>query len=200
LVSGTTYSAGAFAGQAQSDLTAAFNTAAGLPCGTTLTGTDLGGLTLAPGVYCFSSSAQLTGTLTLNALGNSSAEFIFQIGSTLNTASASSVVLINSAQAANVFWQVGSSASFGTTTTFIGNVLASASISRNNALSLVGRALAINGAVTLIGDSISIPGVSLPVGVPSSTPVPPSLILVTIGLVCAGAYQARERLSNLIRS
>jgi hypothetical protein len=199
LVNGTIHSADTFAGQAQSDLTTAFNTAAGLPCGTNLTGTNLGGLTLTPGVYCFATTAQLTGILTLNALGNANAEFIFQIGSALTTASGSSVVLINQAQASNVYWETGTSATFGSTTMFIGNVLSLASISFDIGVSLQGRALAINGAVTLIGDNIFITGVSLP-GAPAVTPAPPSLILITIGLVCAGLYQARERILNLIRA
>jgi hypothetical protein len=202
LVNGTIHTTDAFAAQAQVELTTAFNTAMGLACpgGNVLTGLDLGGLTLTPGVYCFSSSAQLTGTLTLNALGNPNAEFIFQIGTTLTTATTSAVVLINQAQASSVFWELGTSATFGTGTSFVGNVMALASISFNSGVSLQGRALARNGAVTLIGDTVSIPGVGLPPGGPAATPAPPSLILVTIGLICAGIYQARERLLNLIRS
>ena len=83
---------------------------------------DLGGQTLTPGVYCFSSSAQLTGTLTLNAQGNAAAAFIFKTGSTLTTASGSSVVMINGGYPCNVFWQIGSSATLGTTTSFTGNI------------------------------------------------------------------------------
>jgi hypothetical protein len=201
LVNGTIHTTDAFAAQAQGELTTAFNTAMGLACpgGNVLTGVDLGGLTLTPGVYCFSSSAQLTGTLTLNALGNPSAEFIFQIGTALTTATSSAVVLINQAQPSSVFWELGTSATFGTTTSFVGNVMALASISFNNGVSLQGRALARNGAVTLIGDTVSIQGVSVP-GAPAATPAPPSLILVTIGLICAGIYQARERLLDLIKS
>src|ERR1700680_196436 len=92
---GTIHAADAVAMQAQSDLTTAYNVAAGESCGTNLTGQDLGGLTLTPGVYCFATSAQLTGTLTLNAQGNANAQFVFQIGSTLTTASGSSVQVIN---------------------------------------------------------------------------------------------------------
>src|SRR5436853_4693827 len=94
---GAIHAADATAAQAQSDLTTAYNTAAGTPCGVDLTGQNLGGLTLTPGVYCFSSSAALTGTLTLNLQGNPNAFFLFKIGSTLTTASGSSVVLINNA-------------------------------------------------------------------------------------------------------
>ena len=82
-----------------------------------------------PGVYCYSSSAQLTGVLTLDAQGNASAVFVFQIGSTLTTATNASVVMINGGSPCNVFWQVGSSATLGTNTAFIGNILALSSIS-----------------------------------------------------------------------
>lgn len=173
----------------------------GLPCppGNVLTGQNLGGLTLTPGVYCFSSSAQLTGNLTLNAQGNQNAEFIFQIGSTLTTASASSVTLQNLANAGNVYWQVGSSATLGTATAFSGNILASASITLNTGATLSGRALAETGAVTLQGNTISIPTSTTQGPPPPPTPAPSSLILVSIGLVCAGMYQARERLLGLFR-
>src|SRR5437763_8908690 len=106
---GSIHAADAVAGQAQTDLTAAYNAAAGTPCGVDLTGQNLGGLTLTPGVYCFTSSAGLTGTLTLNFQGNPNALFLFKIGSTLTTASASSVVLTNTGGTTcppNLFWQV----------------------------------------------------------------------------------------------
>ena len=131
MVVGTIYAGGAVAAQAQTDALTAYNDLAGQACDTILTGQDLGGLTLTPGVYCFSSSAQLTGTLTLDALGDPNAVFIFQIGSTLTTASDSSVLLINSANPCNVFFQVGSSATLGTDTSFEGNILARASITLN---------------------------------------------------------------------
>ncbi|HUP82647.1 MAG TPA: ice-binding family protein [Candidatus Limnocylindria bacterium] len=149
IVNGTIHAADATAAQAQADLTTAYNNAAGQACDTDLTGQDLGGLTLTAGVYCFSSSAGLTGTLTLNAQGNSGALFIFQIGSTLTTASASRVRLINGARPCNVFWQVGSSAVLGTTTSFVGNIMALTSITMTTGATLQGRALAQNGAVTL---------------------------------------------------
>lgn len=149
-VNGTTHPGDATAAQAQSDLTVAFNDAAGRACDVNLTGQDLGGKTLTPGAHCYSAAAQLTGTVTLNAQGNENAVFIFQIGSTLTTASASSVNLINGAQACNVFWQVGSSATLGTSTSFKGNILAGASITLNtNATIVQGRALARAGAVTM---------------------------------------------------
>ncbi|MDQ5859176.1 MAG: ice-binding family protein [Acidobacteriota bacterium] len=151
IVVGTIHAADAVALQAQSDLTIAYNFLAGLPCNTNLTGQDLGGLTLTPGVYCFSSSAQMTGTLTLNGPGT----YIFQVGSTLTTASGSSVFLINGASACDVWWQVGSSAILGTGTAFAGNILALTSITLATGTTLSGRALARNGAVTMDTNSIS---------------------------------------------
>lgn len=115
---GTIHSDDAVASQAQADLTTAYNTIAGRAVTATLTGQDLGGMTLTPGVYFFSSSAQLTGTLTLDAQGNPDAEFDFQIGTTLVTASNSQVIMINNGSPCDVYWQVGSSATLGTTTAF----------------------------------------------------------------------------------
>jgi hypothetical protein len=134
--------------QAQIDLTVAYNEAAGAACGTNLTGQDLGGLTLVPGVYCFSSSASLTGTLTLDAQGNPNAQWVFQIGSTLITAVNSTVSIINGGTQCNVFWQVGSSATIQTNNVFVGNILALTSITLDGG-TLDGRALASNGAVTI---------------------------------------------------
>ncbi len=152
----TLHAADAVAGQAQSDLTIAYNSLAGMACNTDLTGQDLGGLTLTAGVYCFSSSAQLTGVLTLDAQGVGDALFVFQIGSTITTASNSSVLLTNGGQACNVFWQVGSSATLGTDTAFVGNILALTSITLNTGADVSGRALARNGAVTMDTNHVSI--------------------------------------------
>ncbi len=157
LVTGGVLHAGdAAALQAQSDLTLAYITLAGEAPTRDLTGQDLGGLTLTPGVYHFASSAQLTGTLTLDALGDPAAVFVFQIGSTLTTASNASVVTLNSAGDCNVFWQVGSSATLGTTTAFRGNVLALASITLDTGATVSGRVLARNAAVTLDDNAVSI--------------------------------------------
>ncbi len=153
-LTGTFHSADAVSLQAQADATTAYNALAGAPCGTDLTGQDLGGLTLSPGVYCFSSSAELTGTLNLSGGGI----YIFQIKSTLTTASGSSVLISNAQPcdaSTNVFWQVGSSATLGTTTAFAGNILALASITMTTGATLDGRAIALNGAVTMDTNTIS---------------------------------------------
>jgi len=99
-----------------------------MACGTDLTGQDLGGKTLAPGVYCFNTSAGLTGTLTLDGGGKPNAVFVFQIGSTLTAATSAAVNLIAGAQNTNVYWQVGSSATLGTSSAFKGNIVALSSI------------------------------------------------------------------------
>lgn len=118
-VSGVVHVADAGATQAQTDATSAYLVAATQNCTVTFSPiTDIGGMILTPGVYCFPSSAGITGTLILDAQGNPNAGFIFKIGSTLITASASKVILINGAQPSSVFWQVGSSATLGTTTEF----------------------------------------------------------------------------------
>lgn len=155
IVTGTIHAGNATAGQAQDDVTTFYNALAGASCTADLTGQDLGGLTLTPGVYCYSSSAQLTGTLTLNAQGNANATFIFKTGSTLTTASGSSVVLINGGNPCGVAWQIGSSATLGTTTSFIGNLVALTSVTLNTGADIIGRALARNGAVTLDTNDIT---------------------------------------------
>jgi Ice-binding-like len=124
------------------------------PCGTNLTGkilgTSPGAVTLSPGVYCFDSSAQLTGTLTLNGNG----VYVFKIGSTFTTASNSSVVLANGATAGRVFWQVTSSATLGTKTVFEGSIFANISDTVTTGASVTGRVFALTGAVTLSGNRI----------------------------------------------
>ncbi len=153
----TLHGADAEAEQAQNDLTVAYNAAVGLPNTQDLTGQDLGGMTLLPGVYAFSTSAQLTGMLTLNNLGDPDAEFVFKIGSTLTTASNSSVVTINGGAdgGCGVIWQVGSSATLGTGTAFAGHILAQDSITLTTGASILnGSALARTGAVTLDDNNI----------------------------------------------
>lgn len=164
--------------QAQSDLTIAYTDAANAISTADLSGQDLGNKNLGPGVYSFSSSAQLTGPLTLSGNG----VFIFKIGSTLTTASASSVLLANGAQACAVFWQVGSSATLGGGTSFQGNLMAQASITLVTAANiLTGRALARTGALTLDTNRITPP--TGPCTVAATTTTPPG---TTVGLPNTG--------------
>ena len=145
---GVQHAGDAVAGTAQGYLTAAYADAAGRALNGAISG-DIGGTTFLPGVYRSSSSLGITGTVTLNGNGNPNAVFIFQIASTLITAAGNSVVnLIGGAQASNVFWQVGSSATLGTNTIFNGTILAQASITLTTGAVLNGRALARTGAVT----------------------------------------------------
>jgi hypothetical protein len=155
--SGTTDAADATSLAAQTSATAAYGVAASATPFTTVAGGTVGGLTLSPGVYESASAMQLTGPLTLNGGGDPSAVFIFQAGSTLVTASGASVVLENGAQACNVFWQVGSSATLGSTTSFVGTILALASVTLNSGASVDGRVFAQTGAVTLNDNVISVP-------------------------------------------
>lgn len=178
-VIGTFHLGDAVAQQAQTDLTAAYLNAAGRTCpaANNLTGLVLGSggtvLTLVPGVYCFSSTAQLTGNLILNGAG----VYIFQIGSGLTTASGSAITLTNGASPCGVWWQVGSSATVGTTTSLAGNVLALTSITLNTGANVSGRILARNGTVTLDSNNITAcsggpfpPVPTLAVGIPTLTP------------------------------
>ena len=154
-VNGSIHAADAVAQQAQADTTIAYNDAAGRTP-VTQVATELGGQTLTAGVYDSANGTfEITGTLTLDAQGDPNAVFIFQAASTLITASSSSVNLINGADACNVFWQVGSSATLGTNSTFRGTILALASISVTTGVTIEGRALARNGAVTLDTDTIT---------------------------------------------
>jgi hypothetical protein len=148
---GTIHVTDAVALGAQNDAATAYNNLAGQGCDFGPFGpTDLAGQTLVPGVYCYSSSVQNSGVLTLNGLPTD--VWVFRIGSTLTTGPGSSVV--GTGSQCNVFWQVGSSATLDTTTTFAGTIIALTSISVNNGVTLHGRALARNGAVTLINDTI----------------------------------------------
>jgi hypothetical protein len=153
-VGGAKHAGDAQAAQAQSDLTIAYNDAAGRAPTATVAG-DLVGKTLTAGVYKSTGPLGLTGTVTLNGQGNPNAVFIFQIASTLITASASHVNVINAAQACHVFWQVGSSATLGTTSSFKGTIMALTSIAVKTGAVVQGRALARNGAVTLDNDTFT---------------------------------------------
>lgn len=181
-VNGTMHAADFVAQQAHIDATTAYTTLAGMAMTANLTGTDMGGLTLTPGVYFFESSAFLTGTLTLDAQGNPDALFVFQIGSTLISASNASVVTINGADACDLYWQVGSSATLGTGTAFQGNILALASITMTTGATLdEGRAIALTGAVTMDTNRITA----------GCIPTPGAGVVA--GIVCIGATARRRR-------
>jgi cell division septation protein DedD len=174
---GTIHSADGVAADAQSDLTTAYNDAAGRSPTANVPAFIGAGQTLAPGVYKASSSLDVGGALILDAGGDPNAVFVFQAPSTLVTDSASSVVLTGDAQACNVFWQVGSSATLGTYSTFSGSILALTSISVDTGDTITGRALARNGAVTLDRDRITVPAcaASSPTPTPTATtPTPTS--------------------------
>ncbi len=177
IVNGATHAGNAFSLQSQTDAALAYGTIAGESSTSNLTGQDLGGLTLTPGIIKFDISAALTGVLTLDAQGDSAARFDFQIGSTLITAVNSSVVLINGAHAGNIYWQVGTSATLGVGSSFAGTILADQSITLNAGASVLGRVIALDGAVTMDNNVVTIPE-------------PSSLIL---GFSCLSLLAGRRR-------
>jgi cell division septation protein DedD len=186
-IGGTNHAGDGVTQQAKNDLVTAYNNAAGQGP-TSPIAADLGGQTLTPGVYNSASSIGLTGALTLNAGGDPNAVFVFQAGSALTTASGSQVNLINGAQSCNVFWQIGSSATLGTGSSFRGTIIALTSITVTTGTTVDGRVLARNGAVTLDTDTITKPNcaatatttattattttVAVPAPTPTPTPVP----------------------------
>jgi hypothetical protein len=175
-VNGTIHAGDAPANVAADDAETAYNQAAGEPCDFTLSNPDLGGATLLPGVYCFTvSEVHLTGTLTLNANGDANAAWIFKTGSTLVTASNSSVVLIGGATPCNnnnITWQVGSSATLGSATSFVGNILASASVTLNTGAVSTGGLYGNTGAVTMDTNTVSTCGAAGGKGGPAITTTP----------------------------
>jgi hypothetical protein len=199
--------------QGQLDALKAYNALAGLSTTRDLSGIDLGSFNssnaLIPGIYKFSSSAQLTGALYLDAQSNANALWVFQIGSTLTTASASSVNVVNGVLGADygLYWQVGSSATLGTSTAFEGNILADQSITLNTtATMLCGRAIALNGAVTMDTNTVSndclLDNISGPSDygskgnsggvISSSVPEPATLALFGLGLLGFG-FSRRQK-------
>jgi hypothetical protein len=213
IVNGTQYAGAGPAATAQGDLTTAYNTLVGLggqsalgSCNgsaTVETGTNLGGITLTPGVYCFASSALLStgdATLTLNAGGDPNAEFIFQIGSTLTTATGAAVDLINNGGGPdddpNIMWQIGSSATLGTGTQFLGDIVALTNISLGAGAGITcGAALANNGMVTLDNNTISLcqsGGANVPPN-GNAVPAPASVALLGLGLFGLFGFAAIRR-------
>src|ERR1700722_2353335 len=187
-VNGTVHTAGSVAPQAENDLGTDYNDAAAETVTATIP-TELGGTTETPGGYNSAAGTfGITGTLTLDAQGNPDAVFIFQAASTLITASASNVVLINGAQASNVFWVVGSSATLGTNSTLPGNILALTSITVTSGTTIDGRALARNGAVTLDTNQITIPipGLTISITALTSSTAPGDTVNYTLTIADTG--------------
>jgi hypothetical protein len=202
-LNGANHAGDAVTEQAKSDLVTAFADAAGRSADVTYGGGfDLVGLTLPSGVYNDGSSLFLPGTLTLDAQGNPDSVWVFQAGSTLVTASNSTIALIGGAQACHVFWEIGSSATLGTGTDFIGNILALTDITLTTGATVDGRVLARNGAVTLDTNTITKPvcssggtgGGTGETGGGGGTPVPDGgSTLFLLGSVLAGLFGLGRR-------
>jgi hypothetical protein len=175
-VTGTMYSSGPVATQAQADIGTAYGQAAGQPCDTNLTGLDLGGMTLPPAVYCFDSTAQLTGVLRLDAQGSSTAQWLFQITSGLTTASNAAVILVNGwAQCTNnVNWLIGSSATVGSGSIFLGNIIANTSITLATGSVSTGSLYAHTGAVTMDSNEVGTCSGEIPPPAPLTVTTIPS--------------------------
>ena len=178
---------GSVSAQGEIDAMAGYNSLTALQSTDNLTGTDLGGLTLAPGVFSFSSSAELTGPLTLDFGGLNNASFVFQIGSTLTTASGSVVDVDNEGSNDSIYWAVGSSATLGTTSAFEGSLIAAQSITLTTGASIAcGNAIALNGAVTLdtntVGGGCDAGTTNPP---PTAVPEPGTINLLITGVLGA---------------
>jgi len=184
VVNGSVHASDTTASNAMTAANATYTVLAGEAFTQNLSGMNLGSRTVTAGVYFFSATAQLTGTLTLDAQNNPNARFDFQIGSTLGTAVGSQVLLANGAQSANVYWQITSSVTFLTSTTFVGNVLASTSITAGTGSTVDGRLFALNGAVTLDNNTITGPS-----GIPE--PATDALIAAAAALGCALWHRRR---------
>ena len=189
-VNGMTYNSDPTALLAQTDALAGYNTLAALQSTQNLTGQNLGGMELTPGVYTFDSSAQLTGLLDLNFDGASNESFVFQIGSTLTTASASIVDLLNEGTNDSVYFDVGSSATLGTNTAFNGVILSDQSITLDTGASIgCGSAIALNGAVTLDTNTIN----TCDAGPVTPVPEPGTVGMVTTGALGVVGILGRRR-------
>jgi type VI secretion system secreted protein VgrG len=193
IVNGTTHDTDGVAQGAQADALTAYGTLAGMALTANLTGQDLGGLTLTPGVYHYASSAGLTGTLTLDFEDLSDQSIVFQIGSTLTTASASSISIINPGTDDSVYWQVGSSATLGTTTAFYGTIIADTSITLTTGATITcGNAIALTGAVTMDTNNVST-GACMAATGGGGAPEPGSVPLLGGGLFALFLYRWQLR-------
>jgi hypothetical protein len=193
-VNGAIHAGDTAAQQAKASLTVAFNNAAGLTVGVVGVAGDLGGQTLAPGLYKSTSTLAITGDLILDGNGDPNAVFIFQIGSALTVATHGRVVLSGGAKAANVFWQVGSSATLGTYSALKGTILAYASITIATGATLDGRALAENAAVTLDTNAVTMQtSITLP---PPVAPTASAQLPVDLGSAGTFAVLAGSTVTN----
>jgi hypothetical protein len=156
IVNGQIHAGDPVAAQAEADLAKAYNNAVARK-NPVLLPADIGGMTITPGLYNAPVSLGISGTVTLNGKNHPNSVFIFQIPSTLTTAVNSAVTLTNEASACNIYWQVGSSATLNTASTFMGTIMAQASISLGTGTTVTGRMLAESGAVTLLSNTISVP-------------------------------------------
>lgn len=191
VVLGTIYAGGPVATLAQTDLAAALVQAAASACDTDLSGQDLGGLTLLPGIYCFDAAAQLTGVLTLDSSANPGADFLFRVGSALTTASGSAITFLGGAGGDDLVFALGSSATLGSGTAFAGSLLAATSVTLDSGASIrCGRALARDGAVTLDSNIVSVGPAGCGAIVRVSTPAAAPLFLA--GLLGAWAITRRR--------
>jgi type VI secretion system secreted protein VgrG len=161
IIDGAQYIGPGLANQAHADAVIAYGQLVGETFTTDLSGQNLGGMILTPGVYHFGTAAQLTGTLILDTQGDPNATFHFQIGTTLTTDPGSMITFLNG-NSSNVFWQVGTSATIGVDSVLYGNVLADQSITVNAGATVIGRLIAINAAVTMDTDTITAPAVPEP--------------------------------------